>query len=65
MKQIIRCSFCQNFVAFYQSYKVHVRDFSVAPLTGERKEVEYEGRICKDCSIKAGYRARSKKKKEE
>lgn len=50
MKQIIRCASCDKLTKFYGSYKVKVRDRIQNPLTGEYKNVEYEGKICPECN---------------
>jgi hypothetical protein len=60
MKQVTRCVSCDSLVGIYRSYKVHVRERVKSLLTGESKEVEYQGSVCPACSIKAGYKVGKK-----
>jgi len=61
MKQITRCVGCGKMVGVYKSYKVKVKERIVGALTGQATEVEYEGKICKECSANAGYKVRGEK----
>jgi hypothetical protein len=56
MKQVTKCVSCDTIVGIYKSYKVHIKDRIKTLLTGEIKEVEYEGRVCPECAAKAGYK---------
>jgi hypothetical protein len=60
MKQVTRCVGCDNLVGIYRSYKVHVRERVKGPLTGELKEIEYQGNICPECTARAGYKVGKK-----
>ena len=63
MRRMTRCMGCGKLVGVYKSYKAHVKDRRKSLLTGGMKEVEYTGRICKDCAIKGGYKNRKSGKK--
>ena len=65
MRQVSRCISCGNLVGQYKSYKAHMREMIKVFLTGEMKEVEYLGRVCKNCLGVAGYIIKKKKEKEE
>jgi|WetSurMetagenome_2_1015567.scaffolds.fasta_scaffold887054_2 hypothetical protein len=58
MKMVVRCVGCGKMVGFYKSYKVHVLDRTTGTLTGETKTSEYEGKICRQCAIDAGYKVK-------
>ena len=58
MKQIVRCVGGDHFVGYYKSFKVKAIDRVTNPHTGEIKDVSYEGRLCRDCAQKAGYKVK-------
>ena len=60
MKKVTKCVSCDAVVGIYKSYKVHIQDRIKTTLTGEIKEVSYEGRICPECSVRAGYKVSKK-----
>lgn len=47
---------CKLVIRHYGSYAVKLADHVESPLTGEVKEVELVGRICKSCARRAGYK---------
>lgn len=61
MKQVVLCvGGCNKVVRLYGSYKVHIKERVKVLLTGEVREVEYEGRICRACAEEAGYKVHQK-----
>lgn len=60
MKRVVRCVGCGELTRLYGSYAVRVEERTHVTLTGEIKLQEIEGRICKQCAIKAGYKKRGK-----
>lgn len=63
MKRAIICLGCGKIKRKNESYKVRVERVDKMMLTGEVKRVEYEGRMCRECSRQAGYKVRADKKK--
>ena len=63
MKRLIQCLSCNNIIGYYKSYKARLQERTKVFLTGEVKEQDLEGRICKDCNVKARYSAGRKKDK--
>lgn len=58
MKQAIRCLACDQIRRRNKSYKVNVVEKTKVYFTGEIKEQEIQGRICRDCAESAGYKVR-------
>lgn len=57
-KRLIRCYLCDNPCRRNYSYKARVEEVQVNPLTGERKLIEIETRICRECAQKSGYKVK-------
>lgn len=59
MKRAIRCSGgCQKLVRLYGSFQAKIQDVLVNPITGERKDIEYTGYLCRGCAELAGYKVK-------
>jgi hypothetical protein len=59
-KKIIRCLACNEVTKFYGSYVAEIKERTVATLTGEIKEQEVRGKICRQCAVNAGYEVKAK-----
>lgn len=58
MKQVVKCLGCDKIVRLYGSFKVRLKDRVKLMLTGEIKEFEVEGKICRKCAFEAGYKVK-------
>lgn len=63
MKRIIRCLGCGKTTKFYGSYKAILHEHIKSPLTGEVKKTDMEGRLCRDCGVRMGYKIKKLKEK--
>ncbi|MCK4226214.1 hypothetical protein KAX29_04905 [candidate division WOR-3 bacterium] len=61
MKRLIKCLTCGKYVARRDSHQATVKEWVQSPITGLFQEIERVGRICLDCSGKAGYKTRKPK----
>lgn len=59
MKQVMRCLGCEKVKRVHRSFKVKIVERTKSILTGEIKEVEMVGRVCRDCAAKAGYKVKA------
>ena len=58
MKQAIRCIGCDTVTRINETYKVNVKEIATNPHTGEKKEQEFQWRVCRNCAKSAGYKVR-------
>ena len=58
MKVAIRCLACSKVFRLNKSYLVRIHEKTIASLTGEIKQEEVIGRVCRDCAESAGYKVR-------
>ena len=63
MKRVTRCLGCNKIKRLNLSYSVKLVDRITAGFTGEVKNVEIVGKICKECAEEAGYVTNRKKSK--
>lgn len=56
MKVAIRCLNCSQVIRFYGSYSVRLKERTTNVLTGEIKEQDIVGKVCKNCARLAGYK---------
>lgn len=56
MKRVVQCLGCNKIVRLYGSLAVRLEERQKNPLTGEVKEVEVRGKICRACARDAGYK---------
>ena len=62
MKRIIRCLNCGNVAKFYGSYIATLTERTTSILTGEIKEQELKGKICRSCYQEI-YKSKHEKEK--
>ena len=60
MKRVVQCLGCGKITRLYGSLSVRLVERQKSPLTGEIKEVEVKGKICRDCARLAGYKIKDK-----
>ena len=61
MKVVVRCLGCDMPVRLYGSFKVKMNERVKVMFTGEIKEHELKGNLCRDCATRAGYKVKEKK----
>ena len=61
MKQVMRCLGCDKVKRYHRSFKVKIRERTKSILTGEIKEVDMIGQVCRDCARAAGYKVKDEK----
>lgn len=60
MKVAIRCLNCSKVTRLNKAYSVRLKERTTVILTGEVKEFELIGKMCRDCAELAGYKVRRK-----
>jgi hypothetical protein len=58
MKKVVKCLGCDKPVRFYGSFKVRMTERIKLILTGEIKEQEIVGHLCRKCAFEAGYKVK-------
>ena len=58
MKVAVQCLGCGKLIRYYGSFSVRLKERTKVLLTGEVKEQDVVGKICRECAIKAGYKVK-------
>jgi RNase P subunit RPR2 len=60
MKRVVRCLGCGKVARFYGSFNVVLKERTPLLLTGEIKEADLKGQLCRGCATLAGYKVKER-----
>lgn len=58
MKIATRCLGCEKVVKFHGSFSIKLTERMKNPLTGDIRETEVKGKLCRKCAAEAGYKVK-------